>query len=648
MRKGIYTGIVLLILALSHQVMAVSPGDFARGNQYYSAKVSPDGKYLAVGVLEDTERKLLVLDTQTFKVVGGANLPYPRQVGPFYWVNNERLVIKILQARTWESEPLYYGELFAVNYDGDKAKNIYGYDVIEKAAGSNIRRGTATRGWAEIVHFLPDDEDHILISSTPASKDSSRPPELRKLNIYNGKLSSKIARSPLPAGVFDVDRAGQLRFVTGVTEKGEKQFFSYDAESQEWQTNSDINIGDGFATYSFDANNEHLFYVNDADTDKQGVFKYNLKTGESSKVYVDQKVDITGVAITDDKSAVYGIRIDNGYPEYILFNDQEDDVAVFKSLLATFVGQEVTIVSKSRDEKFWVVFVKSDTSAGTYYLFDRENVAIQILFDVFNAVPKEQMASTQPIWFEASDGVEIPGYLTLPKKASGKVPLVTLVHGGPHGPRDYWGFDPEVQMLANQGYAVLRVNFRGSGGYGQDFEKAGHRQWGDRIQKDIIEGTRWAMALEQVDPEKVCIMGASFGGYSAVQSATLAPELFDCVVATAGVFDLQMMFDEGDIPELFFGESFLEKVLGEDEAELKAFSPVNRVTHLQAPVLIAHGKKDRRVPIEQAEQLRDALEEHDKPYEWFVRSSETHGFFDEDNRAEYFETVAGFLRQYLK
>ncbi len=169
-------------------------------------------------------------------------------------------------------------------------------------------------------------------------------------------------------------------------------------------------------------------------------------------------------------------------------------------------------------------------------------------------------------------------YITYPAGVDETVaiPLVTLVHGGPNA-RDYWNFDSEVQLLASQGYAVLRVNYRGSSGYGWEHMSGSKNQWGGRVQQDIIEATRWVIQQGGIEQDKVCIMGGSFGGYSAVQSAALAPDLFKCVVAVAGVYDLEMMFDEGNIPRIIYGKEYLIEQLGTDKALMRQYSPVHNV-----------------------------------------------------------------------
>ena len=177
---------------------------------------------------------------------------------------------------------------------------------------------------------------------------------------------------------------------------------------------------------------------------------------------------------------------------------------------------------------------------------------------------------------------------------------------------------------------------------------AGNKQWGDLIQRDIIEGTQWAAEQGRIDNEKICIMGTSFGGYSALQAPTMAPELYKCAVAEAGVYDLNLLHEEGDVTSMFTGDAFLETVIGQDEAQLKAYSPVYNIDKFSIPLFLAHGGNDQRAPLEHAEALKQVLDENNKDYEWFYKKNEGHGFFNEVNRIEYFEKVADFLGKHLQ
>jgi dipeptidyl aminopeptidase/acylaminoacyl peptidase len=255
----------------------------------------------------------------------------------------------------------------------------------------------------------------------------------------------------------------------------------------------------------------------------------------------------------------------------------------------------------------------------------------------------------QALSFVNSDGMNVHGYFTKALGVKDKTaPMVVLVHGGPHGVRDYWGFRKSVQALATNGYSVLQVNYRGSDGYGKKFAEAGYQHWGDDIQQDIIQATHWAVEQKLAKAGNICIMGSSFGAYSAVQSATIEADLYQCVIATAGVYDLNLLDEKGDIKSLYFADSFLQRVIGTDKEALSAMSPVNYAEKLKASIFLAHGNKDERAPIIHAEKLMEALDKHNKAYQWLKIDDESHGFYDEENQQEYLNKVLEFLGKNLQ
>jgi dipeptidyl aminopeptidase/acylaminoacyl peptidase len=214
--------------------------------------------------------------------------------------------------------------------------------------------------------------------------------------------------------------------------------------------------------------------------------------------------------------------------------------------------------------------------------------------------------------------------------------------------RDYWEFDWEAQLLASRGYAVLQLNFRGSGGFGMDFEAVGYRQWGVSMQDDVTDATKWAIEQKIAQPDRICIFGGSYGGYAALMGAAREPDLYRCVVGYAGVYDLELMLTSADIPDSRIGQAYLVKALGTDVADLRARSPVHQAQHIKAPVLLIHGAKDWRADYEQATRMKEALQKHSKSLEWLALSREGHGVYDEATRKEVYERIIAFLDKHLK
>ncbi|MCG8464102.1 MAG: prolyl oligopeptidase family serine peptidase, partial [Xanthomonadales bacterium] len=262
-------------------------------------------------------------------------------------------------------------------------------------------------------------------------------------------------------------------------------------------------------------------------------------------------------------------------------------------------------------------------------------------------IDKQRLRPVQNIELTARDGQKLRGYLTLPADEKKPYPLVVLPHGGPFGIRDYRDFNGEVQLLAHNGYAVLQVNFRGSGGYGTAFEKAGHRQWGQAMQDDLTDATQWLVEQGYADKNRMCIFGASYGGYAALMGVIREPDLYRCAIGYAGVYDLNMMYEEGGLRYYSDGVTYLERTLGEDSPELKAYSPVHQVDKIKVPLFIAHGGEDRVVPDEHAKALRDALKDANKEFEWLHYRREVHGFANQEHLQAFYSKVLAFLDEHI-
>jgi dipeptidyl aminopeptidase/acylaminoacyl peptidase len=622
------------------------PALLAQKPAFYDFKISPDGKHLSAIVFQDGKRTLVFFDVTNMKVVGIVRMEQLLEVGEYHWVTNERVVFKLVESKPWEKEPSYYGELYGVDVDGGNGQLLFGYRAAAGQTGSNIKTRKSRNAWAEFIDIAPDKQDRILIQSTPATSKGDNLAEVLEMNIYNGKTVSR-GKVPVPYASVMAGIDGAPRVVTGTNEKNETEVYIKATDSNDWQELPQQQFGTSFQPIAISKDNNSLYVFDNKGQDKSGVFKLNLKDGSYENIYTDPVVDVSEVNTTADQRSVYGLRVDDGLPAYMLLTSAFDEAKIFKELLSAFPGEQVTITSVTEDAKKWIVAVHSDINPASYYLYDHEKQSLGKIADGNPQLAGKKLAPMTPVKFASFDGKEVHGYLTLSEQQSAAKPMVVLVHGGPHGIRDRWGYDPEVQLLAQSGYNVLQVNYRGSGGYGQAFMEAGYRQWGDAIQKDIIAGTEWAIAQGHGKAGNVCIMGASFGGYSVVQSATMKPDLYRCGVAVAGVYDLPMMKELGDVQRRDSGMAYLDQVLGQDKAQLAAFSPVNRVGQLKTHLMIAHGKRDERAPIEHATALMEAMDKAGKPYEWLEFSDETHGFYSETNQKMYLTKVQQYLAKHL-
>lgn len=639
--------ILLLTLAPALSIAAEQQPNITRllaqNPAYEDVKISPDGRYLAVTVHKDDKRQLLCLERDSMKVIGGVKLVGNDEVGTFFWANHQRLVMKIFSRKPWEKAPKYYGELFGINCDGSQQKLLFGFRAKDTTTATHTG---GKHAWAELIHLLPKDPQHILISSTNWSKSGGAKADVYTLDIYRGKLV-KTGRSPIGYAAILADSAGNPKVATGTDETSRHRVYLAGADG-EWREQKALNDIDDFHALRMLPDQSGFYFYGRQQTDLAGLYRYHFADQQITPVYEPEKVDVTGALFSTDGESIYAARLDLNYPSYLLLNKDSVDTQVFRTLTQKFAGADVSLTSRTEDGRLRVVRVEADQLPPVYFLHNNQTGQIDRLLDSHPHLRGITLKETLPVEFNSSDKKLIRGYLTLGAAEGGAQPLVVLLHGGPYGVRDYWGFNSEVQMLAMAGYNVLQVNFRASRGYGAAFTAAGHHQWGDLVQQDIIAGTRWAISQGVAQLGNICIMGTSFGAYSALQSAALAPELYRCAIGVAGIYDLTLLAKKGDVTRLTYGEAYLNRAIGQDEALLKSFSPVYLADKIKAKVLLIHGENDERAPLIHAEEMQEALENAGNPAELSEYDDEGHGFYAEANQIRYYQQVQQYLQTHLK
>ena len=321
---------------------------------------------------------------------------------------------------------------------------------------------------------------------------------------------------------------------------------------------------------------------------------------------------------------------------------------IYADLQGQLPGYEIDLQSHNRDENIFVVAAWNDRTQGTRYLYDATSKTLTKLAEITPWLHEGDLAEMKPVTYQARDGLTIHGYLTLPQGGGRNLPLIVNPHGGPWA-RDAWGYNPEVQFLANRGYAVLQMNFRGSTGYGRAFWEASFRQWGKKMQDDVTDGVRYAIAQGIADPKRVCIYGGSYGGYCALAGLAFTPDLYACGVDYVGVSNLFTFLKT--IPPYWkpMLDMFYEMVGNpETDKELLAeASPVMHAGNIRVPLLIAQGAQDPRVNINESDQMVEALKKHGIAVEYLVKENEGHGFANEENRFEFYEAMEKFLKEHL-
>lgn len=528
-----------------------------------------------------------------------------------------------------------------------RSSYLFGYNSREQQTGSHIQKNTPIRATAHILDPLPENRRYMLVNAIPW--DGSRKVDYEKkqdvylVDLYKGKRK-KITRSPIGHSHFLTDHDGEVRFVSGT-----KDYINYELfyrQDNKWQNTANLKHNlDNLTPIAFGDDKDSVYVTGSESGKPAGVYLLNIKTGTQQLVSQDKAVSPSHVWINSNSKKIFAVEYENGYPTYE-FIDANDPFAKYtKQLLASLPGHQIHAVSQTHDADKIIIKAFNDRNPGDYYLFDTKKVKLEYLLSEKKWLDPSEMAEVKPIKFTSRDGIEIHGYLTLPNGIEAKnLPLVV----NPHGVRDTLRFDPKNQLIASQGIAVLQVNFRGSGGYSESFEALGYQKWGTAIQHDIIDGTHYVIEQGWVDQNHICIVGASFGGYSALQSAIIEPDLFKCAIGFAGVYDLPLMFEEGDIQDRHAGESYLQRVLGEDKKILQSMSPTHNIDKLKAKLLLVHGGEDERAPIEQFEALEDALIEHNYPFKKLIMDDEGHGFYNDKHRAKYFTEMMNFLKENLK
>jgi len=472
-------------------------------------------------------------------------------------------------------------------------------------------------------------------------------PIVSKLNIYTGKKTRKEVIPYRGARVWAGDD-GEVKFATWSDDSTSQNAVYRASKKQAWQnisTTLDVDIG-ALTPVAINKSGSKIYLtgsVGSAQISK--LFELELTTKKISAVFDNlAELDYWKTDINGDPTIGVSYPAHHQY-HYSLMNPESHHVQHHKKLQKAFANQEVQIESHSDDGKTFILRVSSDINPGEYYIYNTETKKADFLWANFSWIDPRTLSPTKPIMIKARDDQELHGYLTIPNTETHKKALVVLPHGGPHGIRDYPHYNAEVQLLVNRGYTVLQINFRGSSGYGHAFEKQGYKNWGKVMIDDIIDSTRWAIKEGYADKEKVCIYGASYGGYSALMAAAKAPELYKCSIGYVGVYDLEAMKVKGDIPTGFRGRSYLEKILGSDVSELKQQSPLSHAHKIKAKVMLIHGDEDVRAPSYHSKVMRTALKKANNPAEWLYLRDAGHGAFSIKNRTKVYKGLLEFLEQ---
>ena len=637
-------GLLLCLVAAAVTAAPVSFAELARHAQYKMVKISPDGTHIAAtSVLANGQTVLSLIDLVHKK---GVNIA-PREgddVLNFWWASPKYVVYSEAEHDGGWDMPIATGELYSVEADGGSPNMLYGYRMPGMQTGTLVQHATAEYGTAQFLSRIEGDPDDILaiVTSWEGSGSAGALSTVYRMDVRNGN-KVRVTGAPMREAGFLADHDGHVRFAMGDDLSGNRLIYMRPTDGGDWELLPQASDDrDWPIAFSID---DKTVWFHCRGAPGFGICRFDPATRTMSRVWSNPHVEATGLAQGLAEDSVIGVEFTDGRPAVSVFDNQAPGVKALIELMQQYPGEDVQFVSGTVDGSKAIALVEADVDPGTFFLYDRATDKFTPLLQRAAWIDPDQLGRAVPFTFTTRDGLSEQGYVTYPpdKQGAKNLPMVVFVHGGPYGIRDGWAYDPYAQAMATHGYAVLQVNYRGSGGYGYAFEKAGWQQWGGKMQDDVTDVTRWAIQQGIADPHRICIYGGSYGGYAALEGAVSVPDLYKCAIGYAGVYNLRLMYTRGDIPQDLYGKDYLKRVLGTDMTVLAQHSPIYQLDNLKARVMLIVGGRDTRVPPVQGMDMHIALLKRKIAHEWMYKPDEWHGFYNENNIAELFGKVDAFL-----
>lgn len=633
------------------KVTVVPDQDFARHPPLQAPALSPNGKYIAVAVhntKNDADSwQLAVMRLPDLKFVSRLDMTDKYLPIDITWVDNERLVMGTGEETGLSEAPSATGDIIAVNFDGTKKRVLYS-DRARNSISAMTNMLKIPRGFGRISGLPKTPNGHFYLTVNPRGHRTM----VFDIDARSGNVNQigEIHHGGYDFVVYD----GVARYASGTDNDLKDHTYYRAGPKQDWVELPRSVVGKQFSPMRLTADGKQLYSMGNL-TGGPDQFAISNLDGTNRRVLASNpRVSVAGVKWTPAPRTPYAAIFNEGKPTITYLEDNKYATAL-KSLNAKFAGHFVNFYDMSQDGSTIILSASSDRDPGTYALYDMNNSSVRPLYQRMPWLNPNLLGTRKPFWFKASSGTELGGYLTLPPHRIEKnLPTILIAHGGPLGIADGWTIDStwgssEAQFLASHGYAVVQVNYRGSGGRGRNFEESGKLQMGTGMMQDMLDGLKWAEKQGYVDKNRVCVYGASYGGYTAYFQPVYAPQgTFKCSVAVAGVSDISVQAHRSDTRRSRGGRNFLREAWGMDDPKyVEANSAIDHIDKFNVPVLIIHGEDDPRVPIQNAREMRDALKKAGKPFEYMTRPKEGHGFFKEQNNIDRYEMTIAFLNKYL-
>ena len=617
-------------------------------------RLSPKGRYLAALSGAPGRRDVLAvvdLQTDTIKIVAGYT---GFDVLEFEWVNDERLMYSVGDKRVGPGSQYQADGLFAVDRDGSRPRQLasrHAEEGIVATTGSRLEAKLLPWHTFMLGQRGPQDSDHAYVASVDYVRGQVQSIDLLRLNTVTGQFKTM----PRPALVkhWLLDNAGEPRLA--VAADADLSTIHYrDPAGGEWRKIATLPryTGSLDAIWPVGFGGDGTLYVEaNAGKDTSALYPFDIASGKPGKQALIEArgYDFDG-RLVSRRGKLLGATLRTDADGNVWLDPAMQ--ALQQKIDKLLPGKINMLSVPSQGESPWVLVESfSDVAPTSFVLYNSQTGALNRVGGTHPAIDASRMGRQRPVRYKARDGRDIPGLLTMPAGGLAKnLPLVVLVHGGPYVRGSTWGWNPEAQFLASRGYAVLEPEFRGSLGYGTAHFEAGWKQWGLAMQDDLADGARWAVAEGIVDPGRICIAGASYGGYAALMGLAKDKDLYQCAVSWVGVTDINLLYNgrwnfASDLGDDFkaYGMPVMIGDQVKDAAQLKATSPINQAAQITRPLLLAYGGTDRRVPLFHGEMFRDAVKGHNKQVEWVVYPDEGHGWSQPETRFDFWKRVERFL-----
>lgn len=601
----------------------ISIEEFFKNPERTSYEISPDGNYYSYLAPWEDRKNIFVENIatgETMKVTAQKD----RDIAGYFWANNEQIV-------------------YMRDDGGDENWYLVATD-IRSGVEMPLTKIEGVR--SQIIDDLEDLPEEMIVGLNKRNPQIFDP---YRLNLKTGELTM-IAENPGNITSWMTDHDGKLRIAT--TTDGINTSILYRAtEKDGWKPVITTNFKESISPRFFTFDNKHVYATSNIGRDKEAAIIFDIENGkELEELYTNESNDVSGLSYSRKDKKLLSAYYTADKAKRHFFDDEAK--ATYERIQKELEGYEVAITSATKDEDKYIVRTYSDRSLGTYYLYDKSSDKLTKLADVSPWIDESNMAEMKPIQYTSRDGLTIHGYLTIPKglENAKNLPVVVNVHGGPWA-RDNWGFNPEVQFLANRGYAVLQMNFRGSTSYGRAFWEASFDQWGLSMQEDIQDGANWLIEQGIADPKRIAIYGGSYGGYATLQGLVKDPDFYACGVDYVGVSNL-FTFMNGIPP---YWKPYLEmmyEMVGdpnneEDSIRMAMTSPALNAEKIKSPLFVAQGANDPRVVKSESDQMVEAMKARGIEVQYMVKDDEGHGFRNQENKYDFYRAMESFLSQHI-